>query len=124
MGSLDLQIEAADAIAGRVDVPQAFTNIQAGLQVAAHLLTRQHAGNKQMILITDGEPTAHIRDRKICLGYPPSQRTPLETLQEVKPLNRDGITINTFILGQDYFIESILQERTQVNRARTFFTSP
>lgn len=124
MGYLDLQIEAADAIAGRVDVPQAFTNIQAGLQVAAHLLTRQHAVNKQVILITDGEPTAHIRERKICLEYPPSQRTLLETLKEVKRCTRDGITINTFMLGQDYYMERFVNELTRINRGRAFFTSP
>src|SRR2546426_762695 len=124
MGYLDLQIEAADAIAGRVDVPQAFTNIQAGLQVATHLLTRQHAANKQVILITDGEPTAHIRDRKICLEYPPSQRTLLETLKEVKRCTRQGITINTFMLGQDYYMERFVNELTKINRGRAFFTSP
>jgi len=124
MGYLDLQIEAADAIAGRVDVPQAFTNIQAGLQVASHLLTRQHAVNKQVILITDGEPTAHIRDRKICLEYPPSQRTLLETLKEVKRCTRQDITINTFMLGQDYYMERFVNELTRINRGRAFFTSP
>lgn len=124
MGYLDLQIEAADAIAGRVDVPQAFTNIQAGLQVATHLLTRQHASNKQVILITDGEPTAHLRDKKICLEYPPSQRTLLETLKEVKRCTRQGITINTFMLGQDYYMERFVNELTKINRGRAFFTSP
>ncbi len=124
MGYLDLQIEAADAVAGRVDVPQAFTNIQAGLQVATQLLTRQHAANKQMILITDGEPTAHIRDRKICLEYPPSQRTLVETLKEVKRCTRQGITINTFMLGQDYYMERFVNELTKINRGRAFFTSP
>jgi uncharacterized protein with von Willebrand factor type A (vWA) domain len=124
MGYLDLQIEAADAIAGRVDVPQAFTNIQAGLQVATQLLTRQHAANKQVILITDGEPTAHIRDRKICLEYPPSQRTLVETLKEVKRCTRQGITINTFMLGQDYYMERFVNEITKINRGRAFFTSP
>jgi uncharacterized protein with von Willebrand factor type A (vWA) domain len=124
MGYLDLQIEAADAITGRVDVPQAFTNIQAGLQVATQLLTRQHAANKQVILITDGEPTAHIRDRKICLEYPPSQRTLVETLKEVKRCTRQGITINTFMLGQDYYMERFVNEITKINRGRAFFTSP
>jgi uncharacterized protein with von Willebrand factor type A (vWA) domain len=124
MGYLDLQIEAADAITGRVDVPQAFTNIQAGLQVAERLFARQHTVNKQVILITDGEPTAHIRDNKICLEYPPSQRTLLETLKEVKRCTRHGITINTFMLGQDYYMERFVNELTRINRGRAFFTSP
>lgn len=55
MGYLDLQIDAADAISGRIDVPQAFTNIQAGLMVAERIFARQHTPNKQIILITDGE---------------------------------------------------------------------
>jgi uncharacterized protein with von Willebrand factor type A (vWA) domain len=124
MGYLDLQIDAADIIKGQVDVPQAFTNIQAGLQVAEHLFARQHTVNKQVILITDGEPTAHIRERKICLEYPPSERTLVETLKEVKRCTRHGITINTFMLGQDYYMERFVNELTKINRGRAFFTSP
>ena len=124
MGYLDLQIDAADAIAGRIDAPQAFTNIQAGLMVAERLFQRQHTPNKQIILITDGEPTAHIRDGKICLEYPPSQRTLLETLKEVKRCTRRGITINTFMLGQDYYMERFVDSLASINRGRTFLTSP
>lgn len=124
MGYLDLQIEAADVVRGQVDVPQAFTNIQAGLQVAGQIFARQHTTNKQVILVTDGEPTAHIKDNKICLEYPPSQRTLLETLKEVKRCTRHGITINTFMLGQDYYMERFVNELTRINRGRAFFTSP
>ncbi len=124
MGYLDLQINAADVVNGQVDVPLAFTNIQAGLQVAERLLARQRTTNKQVILITDGEPTAHIRDHQICLEYPPSQRTLLETLKEVKRCTRHGITINTFMLGQDYYMERFVNELTRINRGRIFFTSP
>jgi uncharacterized protein with von Willebrand factor type A (vWA) domain len=124
MGYLDLQIDAADVISGQVDIPQAFTNIQAGLQVASHIFARQHTANKQVILITDGEPTAHIKDNKICLEYPPSQRTLVETLKEVKRCTRHGITINTFMLGQDYYMERFVNELTRINRGRAFFTSP
>jgi uncharacterized protein with von Willebrand factor type A (vWA) domain len=124
MGYLDLEIEAKDVMRGQVDVPQAFTNIQAGLQVAEHILAHQHTVNKQIILITDGEPTAHIKDNKICLEYPPSQRTLLETLKEVKRCTRHGITINTFMLGQDYYMERFVNELTRINRGRAFFTSP
>jgi uncharacterized protein with von Willebrand factor type A (vWA) domain len=124
MGYLDLQIDATDAISERIDVPQAFTNIQAGLMVAERIFARQHTPNKQIVLITDGEPTAHIRDGKICLEYPPSQRTLLETLKEVKRCTRQGITINTFMLGQDYYMERFVDNLTSINRGRTFLTSP
>jgi uncharacterized protein with von Willebrand factor type A (vWA) domain len=124
MGYLDLEIKAADLVKGDLDVPQAFTNIQAGLQVASRIFARQQTMNKQVILITDGEPTAHIKDNKICLEYPPSQRTLLETLKEVKRCTRHGITINTFMLGQDYYMERFVTELTRINRGRAFFTSP
>jgi uncharacterized protein with von Willebrand factor type A (vWA) domain len=124
MGYLDLQIDVADAISGRIDVPQAFTNIQAGLQVAERILARQHTTNKQIILITDGEPTAHIRNRKICLEYPPSQRTLVETLKEVKHCTRQGVTINTFMLGHGADMERFVKDLTRINRGRAFFTSP
>ncbi len=124
LGSLDLQIAMADAIAGRVDVPQAFTNIQAGLQMAGQWLMRQHAVNKQVILITDGEPTAHIRDHMICLEYPPSPRTVHATLQEVQRCTRHGITINTFMLGQEHTMERFVHALTKINRGRAFFTAP
>ena len=124
MGYFDLQIEAADALAGRGDLPLAFTNIQAGLQVAERIFSRHSTGNKQIILITDGEPTAHIRDHKICLEYPPSQRTLLATLKEVKRCTRQGITINTFMLGQGYSMERFVENLTSINRGRAFFTSP
>jgi uncharacterized protein with von Willebrand factor type A (vWA) domain len=124
MGYLDLEIAAADIARGEMDVPQAFTNIQAGLQLAARIFARQQTMNKQVILITDGEPTAHIKDNKICLEYPPSQRTLLETLKEVKRCTRHGIVINTFMLGQDYYMERFVNELTRINRGRAFFTSP
>jgi uncharacterized protein with von Willebrand factor type A (vWA) domain len=124
MGYMELQIDAGDVISGQVDIPQAFTNIQAGLQVAEHLLARQRTTNKQVILITDGEPTAYVRNRQICLEYPPSQRTLSETLKEVRRCTRHGITINTFMLGQDYYMERFVSELSRINRGRVFFTSP
>lgn len=54
--------------------------------------------NKQIIVITDGEPTAHFDDGHVRFNYPPTQRTFQETLREVIRCTRDGITINTFML--------------------------
>src|ERR1700689_5446669 len=65
-------------------VPEHFTNIQAGLRFARDFLRRQSAANKQIICITDGEPTAHIEGRELVLLYPPSERTARATLQEVQ----------------------------------------
>jgi len=61
-------------------VPQHFTNIDAGLRLARNILMRSGAGNKQIIVITDGEPTAHIEGREVVLIYPPSEKTARHTL--------------------------------------------
>ena len=65
-------------------VPQHFTNIHAGLRLARSVLTRQPATNKQIIVITDGEPTAHIEGREVVLIYPPAEKTATHTLAEVR----------------------------------------
>ncbi len=69
-------------------VPQHFTNIHAGLRLARSVLARQPAANKQIIVITDGEPTAHIEGREVVLIYPPAEKTATHTLAEVRELRQ------------------------------------
>ena len=59
---------------------QHFTNIDAGLKLARNMLAKQGATNKQIIVITDGEPTAHIEGREAVLIYPPAEKTAMATL--------------------------------------------
>lgn len=84
-------------------VPEHFTNIHAGLQFARRLLRRQPAANRQIICITDGEPTAHIEGRDIVLIYPPAEKTANLTLAEAKRCANEGIHISSFALVEDYF---------------------
>ncbi|MFN0051631.1 MAG: VWA domain-containing protein [Planctomycetales bacterium] len=84
-------------------VPEHFTNIHAGLQFARRALRRQPAANKQIITITDGEPTAHVEGRDVVLIYPPSQKTAKITLAEVKRCSNEGIHLSSFALIEDYF---------------------
>ena len=84
-------------------VPEHFTNIQAGLQFARRVLRRQPAINKQIITITDGEPTAHVEGREIVLIYPPAQKTAAMTLAEARRCANDGIHLSSFALIEDYF---------------------
>lgn len=84
-------------------VPEHFTNIQAGLQFARRALRRQPAANKQIITITDGEPTAHVEGRDIVLIYPPAEKTARITLGEAKRCANDGIHLSSFALIEDYF---------------------
>ena len=80
-------------------VPQHFTNIHAGLRLARSVLSRQPAANKQIIVITDGEPTAHIEGREVVLIYPPAEKTAKHTLVEVKNCANAGIRVSSFALA-------------------------
>ena len=98
-------------------VPQHFTNIHAGLQFARRLLRRQPALNKQIITITDGEPTAHIEGREIVLIYPPAEKTARVTLAEAKRCADEGIHLSSFALIEDYFYLNLVNFVEQMARA-------
>eukprot|EP00913_Durusdinium_trenchii_P008940 g8406.t1 len=99
-------------------VPEHFTNIQAGLQFARRVLKQQPAQNKQIITITDGEPTAHIEGREIVLIYPPAEKTAQVTLSEVKRCANEGIHMSSFALIEDYFylgLVNFVEQMAQVS---------
>ncbi|MEI7686453.1 MAG: VWA domain-containing protein [Planctomycetota bacterium] len=98
-------------------VPEHFTNIQAGLKFARQHLQKQSAANKQIICVTDGEPTAHLEKRELVLQYPPSERTAKCTLQEVAACAAMGIQISTFALIEDYFYLGLQNFVDQMARA-------
>jgi uncharacterized protein with von Willebrand factor type A (vWA) domain len=75
-----------------------FTNIQHGLQTARKFLSVQDTPNRQVMLITDGLPTAHFEGKMLYLLYPPQPKTEEATLREGKLCAREGITINIFLL--------------------------
>jgi uncharacterized protein with von Willebrand factor type A (vWA) domain len=99
-------------------VPEHFTNIHAGLQFARRLLSKQPAANKQIITITDGEPTAHIEGRDIVLIYPPAEKSARYTLTEVKRCADLGIHLSSFALVEDYFylgLVNFVEQMAQVS---------
>lgn len=100
------------------------TNMQHGFQLAGQLL-RSQQGNKQIIMITDGEPTAHInRFGEPEFHYPPVMETVDATMLEVGRLTRDRVTINTFMLDPDPSLQRFIEVMTKVNGGRAFFTTP
>lgn len=100
------------------------TNMQHGFVLARQLLARQH-GTKQIIMITDGEPTAHINSYgEPEFHYPPIRATVDATLLEVSRCTRDQIRINTFMLDADRGLQHFVERMTELNRGRAFFTSP
>jgi uncharacterized protein with von Willebrand factor type A (vWA) domain len=124
MGYIDVQLDYRDVVRGRTNVPQGFTNMQQGLRMAEQMLSKRQSPNKQIILITDGQPTAHCEGDRLYLQYPPSQRTITATLQEVKRCTSKGIAINTFMLAKSYYLERFVDQMTKINRGRAFYTTP
>jgi uncharacterized protein with von Willebrand factor type A (vWA) domain len=100
------------------------TNMQHAFVLSRRLLARQ-TGTKQIIMITDGEPTAHIRDDgEVFFSYPPVRETVDATLREVARCTREGIRINTFMLDATSYLRAFVEQLTKLNRGRAFFTSP
>lgn len=105
------------------------TNLQHGLIVARKMLAHQD-GTKQIILVTDGEPTAHVIPYEggvgydVFFNYPPIPETLEVTLAEVMRCTRAGITINTFLLDPDRGLQGFVEQLARINRGRTFATSP
>ena len=118
------------------DLPQAtwnmgdpFTNLQDGLHLAAEMLERRPSPNQQMIVITDGQPTAYCRQGRLYCEWPLSfggisQRAAEETLKEAERITRKGITINTFMLDDSPVLRGFVDDLTRINRGRAFYTRP
>jgi uncharacterized protein with von Willebrand factor type A (vWA) domain len=100
------------------------TNMQHAFQISRRLLSRQ-TGTKQIIMITDGEPTAHITPSgEPFFSYPPVRETVDATLKEVERCTREGIRINTFMLDPTEHLRTFVEKLTELNRGRAFFTTP
>lgn len=105
---------------------QHFTNIDAGLKLARNMLNKQAAENKQIIVITDGEPTAHIEGREAVLIYPPAEKTATATLAEARRCATAGIRVSSFALIEDYFylgLVNFVEEMARVTQGVAAYCS-
>ena len=100
------------------------TNLQHGLLLARRILERNPAVNKEIVVITDGEPTAHFENGQVEFNYPPTRRTIQETLREVQRCTKEGITINTFMLERSRALAEFVAHMTRLNRGRAFYATP
>ncbi len=100
------------------------TNLQHALIIARQLLGRRHGGNKEIVVITDGEPTAHIANGQVEFAYPPTIRTMQSTLREVGRCTREGIVINTFMLERSRYLSEFVDLMSRINRGRAFYVEP
>ncbi|MGH2378591.1 MAG: VWA domain-containing protein [Candidatus Limnocylindria bacterium] len=102
------------------------TNMHHAFETARGLLARSRGRNKQIILITDGEPTAHFEagDPIPKFSYPPTKRTFDVTLREVVRCTREGITINTFMLARGHYLLEFVDQMSKINHGRAFYVEP
>jgi uncharacterized protein with von Willebrand factor type A (vWA) domain len=105
------------------------TDIKEALRFARQMLGTNRSSNRQIILITDGEPTAATLDRggRLHSGWGSAllhSRIVHETLKEVKRCTQSGIKINTFMLGGDYYRQGFIDQLSRLNTGRVFYTSP
>jgi len=110
----------------RVKVGPYYTNTREGLRMAQRLLQRQRKDMKQIVMITDGKPSAlTLEDGRIyknAFGLDPLVVS--ETLEEVSKCKRSGVLINTFMLASDYGLVQFVQKVTQMCRGKAYFTTP
>ena len=121
-----LKADMSDENVNELQIHPHFTNIQHSLRLARQNLATSDAANKQIILITDGLPTAHFEDEMLFMLYPPDERTERATMAEAVSCAKDGITINMFLVPswsqgeEDIKFAYRLAETT---KGRVFFTS-
>jgi Ca-activated chloride channel homolog len=110
----------------RVKVGPYYTNTREGLRMAQRLLQRQRKDMKQIVMITDGKPSAlTLEDGRIyknAFGLDPLVVS--QTLEEVSKCKRAGVLINTFMLASDYGLVQFVQKVTQMCRGKAYFTTP
>src|SRR6185503_10940599 len=103
-----------------------YTNTREGLVLAQRILARQRKDMQQIIMITDGKPSAlTLEDGRIyknAFGLDPLVVS--RTLDEVHKCKRQGILINTFMLASDYGLVQFVQKVTEMCRGKAYFTTP
>ncbi|MEX0800035.1 MAG: VWA domain-containing protein [Dehalococcoidia bacterium] len=100
------------------------TNMHHAFMIAQKLLARHKGGTRQIIMISDGEPTAHLEHGRSYFAYPPSPITIRETLKEVRRCTQKGIVINTFMLDRNYYLKEFVNQIAKMNKGRVFYTTP
>ncbi len=129
-----LRIPLDQAMADPTKIPQHFTNLHMGLRLARQILTKRGAANKQIFIITDGQPTAHIEPNAagpgagemLYLLYPPSEVTSTVTLKEALRCWQQDIRIASFALIEDYWgmdWVGFIDQMTRLVRGVAFYCS-
>ena len=98
------------------------TNLHHALMLSRKLLSKEKGGTRQIILITDGEPTSHLEGDQAYFSYPPTYKAIMETLKEAHRCSQMGI--NTFMLENSYQLMNFVDQITRINKGRAFYSNP
>ena len=121
-----LKADMSDPDIGEYDLPPHFTNIQHALQLARRLLAGVDTPNRQVMLITDGLPTAHFEGSDLFLLYPPDPRTEAATMREARQLSNEGSVLNVMLIpgwSQNQEDVQFAQRLAETTRGRVVFTA-
>ncbi len=121
-----LKADMSNPDLSEMQIPPHFTNIQHGLSLARKFLGAQDTPNRQIVIITDGLPTAHFEGSWLYLLYPPTSETEDATLREAMMCSREGITINMFLLAswnQSSEDVRFAYKMVESTKGRVFFTA-
>lgn len=122
----DYQVRMKVPIDQIAKAPQHFTNLHLGLQMARRILKQRTSENKQIFIVTDGQPTAHVEGDNIFLLYPPDERSTVATLKEALLAVREGCRLSTFALVEDYWgmdWVGFVDQLTKLTKGVAFYTS-
>jgi Ca-activated chloride channel family protein len=122
----DYQVRMRVAIDQLDQAPQHFTNLHMGLQLARRILRKRTSENKQIFIVTDGQPTAHVEGDFVYLLYPPDTRSTVATLKEAVLATKEGCRLSTFALIEDYWgmdWVGFVDQLTRLTKGVAFYTS-
>jgi len=111
------------------DMGDPFTNLQEGLMVAERLIRKFPSPSPQILVVTDGQPTAYFEGKQLRVEWPMgfggiSPHAVVETLKQVRRITHQGVTINTFMLDDSPELVGFVERMTQINQGRAFYSSP
>ena len=108
----------------RCDDRNPYTNMHEALHIAGRLLAPERSSRRQVILITDGEPTAHLARGGVFFQSPPNRKTIVATLEEAHRLTHQGTELIVFMIGDDPSCRNFVGSIGKIGKGRTFFTTP
>jgi uncharacterized protein with von Willebrand factor type A (vWA) domain len=124
-----LELKPSELPEASWNIGDPFTNLQHALRLATSILDRRASRNQDIVIITDGQPTAYFRDGRLFCEWPLSfggisARAAQETLAEVERVTRKGIRISVFMLDDSPGLRGFVDKIARINRGRALFTRP